>query len=648
MKNKYITVVVLFMLSFFGYGQGSSVKKAAKAFDNYAYINSIKVYERVIAKGYVDAEMLKKLGDANYFNANYKEASKWYEQLIALDPNVEPEYLMRYSVSLKSTGNYEKADKYLTQFSNKVNDDLRARLYTSNQDYLSDIKKNKAFFSVEDAGINTVYSDYGGSIVNEAFIFTTTRDTGNVAKQKHTWTNQYFSNLYSAKIQEDYSLSDASRFSNAINSKFHESSAVFTKDGKTIYFTRNNYNNGKKGESSENVVLLKIYVSKLSEDGKWSKAVELPFNSDEYNVAHPALSKDEKTLYFASDMPGTIGSSDIFKVSIIGDGSYGTPENLGTTINTEGRETFPYTSAENELFFASDGHLGLGGLDVFATKIREDDSFSNVLNLAEPVNSKEDDFGFVRAEGTMSGYFTSNREGGKGNDDIYRFKQLEDLPLDRDKEVIVDVLDEETSEPIVGAKVELFDENMNKLEEAYINPDGTINFKKLKPNTNYFVRVSKEGYDVQEKMITTDSSSKPMEFIFKMHKTEKPVTIGSDLAKTFNISNIYFDLDKSNIRKDAAVDLAKVVEVMKENPTMKISIRSHTDSRQTDAYNLRLSERRAQSTMQWMIKNGISADRLTAKGYGESQLINKCADGVQCREEEHQANRRSEFIILDL
>lgn len=647
MKNNNIVIVIFFLFSFFGHSQTSAAKKGLKDFENYAYINSIKIYERLVKKGYVDSDMLKKLGDANYFNANYQEASKWYEQLISLDANVEPEYLMRYSISLKSTGDYKKANKYLAEFSSKSKADLRAQLYSSNQDYLSNIAKRKDFFSAENAAVNSIYSDYGGSIVNQEFVFTTTRDTGSVAKRKHAWTNQYFSNLYSSKIQEDYSLSNASRFSRIINSKFHESSAVFTKDGKTVYFTRNNYNNGKKGKNAKDVVLLKVYMSKLSNNGKWTEPIELPFNSNEYSVAHPTLSKDEKTMYFASDMPGTLGASDIFKVSILEDGKYGTPENLGNKINTEARETFPYISNEDELFFASDGHLGLGGLDILGVKILGNGSYSPVVNLAEPINSSQDDFGFVRIEGTKNGFFTSNREGGKGNDDIYSFKQLKNLPFETNKEIKVDVLEEDTNNRIAGAKVELFDENMNKLEEAFLKPDGTVDFKKLKPTTNYFVRVSKEGYDSQEKMITTDNSAKPMEFVFKMKKTEQLFTVGSDLAKTFKISNIYFDLNKWNINDKAAIDLAKVVEVMKDNPNIKVSIRSHTDCRQTHKYNQLLSERRAKSAMEWIIKNGIASDRLMSKGYGETQLINKCKDGVDCTEAEHQENRRIEFIVIE-
>ena len=229
---------------------------------------------------------------------------------------------------------------------------------------MNEIKANSGRYTIEDAGINSKYSDYGSAMSGNKLVFTSARDTGNFSQKKHKWTNQYFTNMYSSEVAADGSLAAPVKFAKNVNSKFHEATPVFTKDGKTMYFTRNNFNNGKKGKNASRITLLKIYKATLI-DNQWQKAEPVSFSNDNYSTAHPTLSPDEKTMYFASDMPGTHGQSDLWKVSISADGTFGTPENLGSPINTEGKETFPVLTDENELYFASDGHPGLGGLDIF-------------------------------------------------------------------------------------------------------------------------------------------------------------------------------------------------------------------------------------------------------------------------------------------
>uniref|UniRef100_UPI0040492FDE OmpA family protein n=1 Tax=Flavobacterium sp. TaxID=239 RepID=UPI0040492FDE len=643
MKNTFLIIVTLF-LSATTFAQKASLAKADKNYNNYAYIDAIAIYEKVAEKGESTPDMLKKLGNSYYFNADLITAAKWYEQLIALEPNVEPEYLFRYSQSLKAKGNYKKADEYLEKFAIAAAQDSRGHNFKNNKDYLEVIKSNSNRYSIEDAGINSKYSDYGGAIYKEQFIFTTARDTGNLAKKTHTWTNGSFSNLYTAAVTPEGKLEDAKKFSKTLNSKFHESTPVFTKDGNTVYFTRNNYLKGKKGTNSEDVVMLKLYKAD-NNNGNWVNIKELPFNSDEYNTAHPTLSSDEKTLYFASDMPGTLGMSDIFKVAINADGSFGTPENLGNVINTEARETFPHFTNENELFFASEGHLGLGGLDVFVVKFNENGTLSKVINVGEPVNSSTDDFAYIVDNTTKTGYFTSNRDGGIGSDDIYKFKEKESLQYNCIQTISGVITDEDTGENLENILVTLLDENMAVVGEMNSTKAGEFSFSDLDCDKQYFVRFTNDTYETTETSVITGSKSGSS---VSLNKKLKKIEKGSDLAKILNISIIYFDLDKSNIRKDAAVELAKVVEVMQQYPNLKIDVRSHTDSRQTTKYNASLSERRAKSTVKWLIENGIEASRLTGTGYGESQLINECADGVKCPETEHQKNRRSEFIIISL
>ena len=596
--------------------------------------------------------MFEKLGDSYYFNANLTEANKWYTELFALGQEVAPEYYFRYAQTLKSVGDYTKANDYLTKFSQKKSADNRAKIFVANADYLSEIKQNSGRQKVELAGINTEYSDYGGSFYKEDFIFTSARDTGGVSNVKHKWTNASFYNLYSATVTPEGYLVNPKALKRKINSKFNESSAVFTKDGNTMYFTRNNFTDGKQRMDASKITLLKLYKATMGSDGSWVDVQELPFNSNQYSCAHPSLSPDEKTLYFASDMPGSVGQSDIFKVAINADGTFGTPTSLGGGINTEARETFPFVSDDNILFFASDGQLGLGGLDVFSVKMNADGTMSKVYNLGTPVNSPQDDFSYLFNSKTKLGFFSSNRAGGKGNDDIYKFVEEMPLPYDCNQVISGVIVDEQTKEIITNTTVTLFDEDMKLISSMVVNEKGAYVFEGLDCEKTYFVRAENTAYETVEMAVVTGSKSGTTSTQLPITKRIKQVGVGSDLAKTFNIKIIYFDLDKSNIRADAALELEKIAQVMKQNPTMKVDVRSHTDCRQTVTYNQSLSNRRAKATMAWLVKNGISANRLTGKGYGESQLVNDCGceptNESNCTEEQHQANRRSEFIITAL
>ena len=388
---------------------------------------------------------------------------------------------------------------------------------------------------------------------------------------------------------------------------------------------------------------MKIYKAEFVNE-KWTNIVALPFTSDNFSTAHPALSFDEKTLYFASDMPGTLGQSDLFKVQIHEDGTFGKPENLGNKINTEGRETFPFVN-EKELYFASDGHLGLGGLDVFVAKIDENGSFGMIKNIGSPLNSSKDDFGFFMNSETRTGYFTSNRNGGKGNDDIYQFKEIK--KLDCEQQLVGIVTDFNTKISIATAKVTLSNAQFQVIKIIYSDENGQFKFD-VECGAEYYVKVEKEEYNTIEKQIEIPNFSGKTDLSIELEKALQKITVGDDLAKIFKIKTIYFDLDKWDIRQDATNDLAKILEIMQEYPTMKVDVRSHTDSRQSHEYNNKLSDQRVKSTIAWLIKNGIAKDRLSGKGYGETQLLNNCADGIDCTEDEHQQNRRSEFIIIDM
>ncbi|MFE3869580.1 OmpA family protein [Flavobacterium sp. LS2P90] len=647
MKNiilLYITIISVF--SFNIYSQKARVTAADKNYDSYAYVDAIKTYERVAEKGYKSVDMFKKLGNAYYFNGELDKAAKWYGELFNMpaDSDLEAEYYYRYAQSLRSIGQNDKANEMLQKFIQKSGNDSRGKLFKKDINYLEAIKANSGRYQVEDAGINSKYSDYGSAIYSNKIIFASARDTGSLGQRRHKWTNQAFTNLYASDLEYNMTPGASKKFDENINSKFHEASPVFTADGKTMYFTRNNYLDGKKGKDGNQITLIKIYKASLVND-KWSDVTELPFDSDNYSTAHPALSLDGKTLYFASDMPETLGQSDLFKVTINEDGSFGTPQNLGNTINTEGRETFPFVNDENEIYFASDGHPGLGGLDVFMSKINADGTFSEVQNVGADVNSPKDDFAYLIDTKSRRGFFSSNRDGGKGYDDIYKF--LETKRLICEQLLYGEITDLVTKELLADAKISLYDSQFNLIKTNVSDVKGNYTFK-VGCGKTYNVRAEKPEYTTIEQKVTIAETNGKTYLPITLEKAKCKVTIGDDLGKCFGIKMIYFDLDKSNIRKEAALDLEKILDVLNQNPTMKLDIRSHTDSRQTFKYNEALSERRVKSTMGWLIKNGIDSSRLTGRGYGETQLVNKCSDGVKCTEEEHQLNRRSEFIITAL
>jgi len=629
----------------------SGLKTANKQYTNLAYSEAITTYEQIANRGFVDADLLKHLGNSYYFNGDYKSANEWYKRLYnEFSANeIEPEYDYRYAQTLKNVGLNEEAKIYLDKFASIDASSIRAGLIKKGMNSMSEIEKNSGRYTIKRLAINSPYTDYPNSVHDDKLMFTSARDTGNFTKRVFTWTGDAFTKLYESEISEDGLLGKPSKLSSRIDTKYNESGSVLTKDGKTIYFTRNNYNEGKRGKNSEFITLLKIYRAEFK-NGKWTNVTELPFNSNQFSTAHPVLNDAEDMLYFVSDRPGGYGSSDIWRVKINGLG-FGKPENLGPTINTDGRETFPFINSNNELYFSSDGRPGLGGLDVYAVKMEVNGSFIKVLNVGAPVNSSSDDFAYILDSKNKTGFFASNRSGGYGKDDIFSFTELRALEFDCIQKLRVIVMDSKTENIITKATVNAYDLNGSMhgagvLEDncQYIFADSKDCGKTVK------IEALMQGYQPGEATITlgTESGETTATIMLNPIKKKKKIQKNDDLFKVLNLEPIYFDFDKDNIRPDAAIELAKIVEAMKEDPNMKIDVRSFTDSRGSSAYNMKLSERRAKSTAEWIISHGISSNRVSYKGYGDTQLLNDCKKGVKCTEAQQQENRRSEFIVIDL
>ncbi len=651
-KKILLSIVFIFSLGINCYAQeGKKVKedrlltKGNEKYDSYSFSPAIDIYKRVLDKGYVSADLLKKLGNSYYFNANYNEASEIYKRLVDNYPSdVAPEYYFRYAQTLKTLGDYENSNTAMTKFIKATSNDVRATAYKSEKNYLEDIKKNSGKYEIGAFEYNSPYSEFAPSFYKEGIIFSSDRDTGNLARYRHTWNSKDFLDLYKVNVDSS-SMSNVVKFGDKLNTRLHESTSIGTKDGNTIYFTRNNFKDGKYVKDEKGVIRLKIFKATLSEEGVWSNIVELPFNSDTYSVAHPALSPDEKTLYFASDMPGTLGESDIFKVSIDGDGGFGAPIGLGNSVNTESRETFPFVTTEDVLYFSSEGHPGLGGLDVFATKIADGKLDGAVVNVGEPVNSKMDDFTFIFDEDSRKGYFASNRSGGMGADDIYTFVENTPLVLECVQKITGTVRDKITNELLVGATVKVINENNEEVLSTITDSEGNYSLS-LDCYKGNFVRALTQGYVPSEEYLKK-LGSKPKIIDFYLERDKVTAGFGDDLAKLLQLSIIYFDFDKYNIRKDSELEVEKVIAAMEKYPSLKIKVNSHTDSRGKDSYNLMLSQKRAKATVGYMVAHGIAADRLQQEGFGETKLINQCPNGAKCSAQEHELNRRSEFIILE-
>ncbi len=491
-------------------------------------------------------------------------------------------------------------------------------------------------YTIKNIDVNTKYADFGTTYFGNDSIIFSSPTKRKIIRNVWTTNDQPYLDLFIGAIGEEGEIIGKKKVKGNVNTKFHEAIVVFTEDMKTVYYTgNNNYENLIKNDTT-GTLRLQLYKAKVMSDGEWTDIEKLPFNNDQFSTGHPALSDDGKKLYFVSDRPGSIGKTDIYVVDINTDGTYSAPKNLGSNINTSGKEMFPHM-IDDVIYYSSDGKQGSGGLDVFANRMY-DTTISRALNIGEPINSTKDDFAFIMKDG--KGYFSSNREEGKGDDDIYSFLTNEPLSIDCTQEVTGVVVNEHTQEVLAGAEIKLLDKDNIVIETAISDGNGVYYFT-VKCNSTYKIVGDKETFQDDDKALITVNDIVDIPIAIALALTPEVI------ENKINIENIYFDLDKSNIRPDAASELDKLVQIMKDNPELIIEGGSHTDSRQTDNYNVSLSSRRAKSTRRYIISKGISRKRITAKGYGETQLTNKCSDDVECTDEEHQANRRTEFRVVE-
>ncbi len=784
-----------------GFAQTAKLKRAKQLMKDLSYKPAIVLLTQMLEKD-DNAEGKIALGECYRKINDWENAEYWYAQVVRT-PQAEPIHKLYYGEALQRNGKCEQAREWYNQFTQAAPEDVRGQFLNKACDYENELMtKSAALYEIKHMDFNSNLDDFSPAIFGDKVIFASDRDKGALTKRDHTWTGNPFNELFQVDAKkagkvEDYKFTygKSTKFSSALNSKYHDAAVSFAKDGKSIYYTKNN----KSGADDENIKKLKIYTANASGSGGWSDVSELPFNSDEYNTAHPSISPDGNKLYFASDMPGGFGGMDIY-VSEKEGNKWGPPMNLGPKINTEGHEIFPYMSEQGRFYFSSDSQVGLGGLDLYFIEPAENNEWTAPTNLGFPINSKYDDFGIAIKEDGKFGYFTSDRPGGSGRDDIYSFRKLAipakiyvfdkttKLPIENatvidscsgvkyktgkdgfvsldmrmetecifsasketyiansmegsskgvDKVIVEIPLNHEykyalegvvynasTNLPLEGAKVlltndcdqktpdtlttdasgrykfplerdccykitamkkDFFTNSVDSLCTKVIDKDSTIiTSVNLQPTvapppsnpgnsvtttdpgtpapayTPYPKNIGPAKYNEKTGLYENKGgkpyNGKTNDYVIKNGTIEKaptgvfPVSPTSPSPGTSNavayLLHIYYDFDQSYLREEATPELDKLLRLMQDNPTHIIEIGSHTDSRGSNGYNNRLSQRRAESVVRWLIKKGVDKERLVAMGYGETMNVNSCKNDVPCSEEEHQMNRRTEFKVL--
>lgn len=616
MKNLYISLGFM-LISMTVMAQNKDTEEADKLFRKFEYVDAAKEYLKVKSK---NAYVYKQLAES-YFNVyNTKEAVKWYAKAVESKQDAETYY--RYAQMLKAEGMYEEANKQMQKFASMAPKDQRAIAFNQDPDYLPKLKSQTKLFDEKVLDINDKkYADFGAVLVDNTVYFTSARNT---ARKTYGRNEEPFLDMYTATYNRNNgSLSEPTPIVE-INSKFHDGPAAVTADGNTMYFSSESFKEGnyEKDTPGQRTGLIYLFVA-TKVNGSWSNIKPVPFNG-KWSTGNPSISKDGKTLYFASNRKGSLGATDIWKVEVKGNNTYSEPVNLGKKVNTEGNENFPFITDDNKLYFASDGRKGLGGLDIYVKDLSVD---SDALNVGLPVNSPQDDFAFTFSNDANIGFFATNRD---GNDDMHFA-----IPI-CGVDAVVMVTDSKTGKPLVDANVAILDSKNNVIETRKTNTDGWVTYS-IDCNTAYSVVVSANGYKNNILPVDRHPGGK-LDVPAKLDPIES--IIKGDMV---HLNDIYFEFDKSNITQQGATELNKLVEVMKARPAMVIMAKAHTDNRGSEEYNLSLSDRRARAVVQYVISQGIAEDRISGKGFGETQPKVNC---TECTEEQHAENRRNEFLIV--
>jgi peptidoglycan-associated lipoprotein len=658
-SSVYLLILAsIFLLSGCNY-DARLFKKAKQNFELGEYEWTIREVKPLAQRYYRAAETNYYVAESYRLSNRIQYATPFY--LIAKEKGYEDKNInLHLAYAAKANGKYADARKYLKEFiDSKPSRELvvKAEIELENLPAVEEYSKKPSPVKIQGLVGNTNQSEFGPIKMGDDLILTS-------SKKPLIYKNNGlpFLGLYKAHLKTPGEIEKLELFSaNLLDANANEGTPAFSKDGNVMVFARGN--SGKSKDPSPDVDL---YIS-TKRDGNWSTPERLAISDSIGWDGSPAFSRDGKTLYFASNRRGGKGGLDLYRAPMDNSGRFGRPINLGSTINTRGNELFPYVSEDGKLYFSSDGHPSLGGLDIFVASRSGDEI--QIEHLGIPINSVGDDFGLFLSDVTQ-GYFSSNRVGGKGDDDIYYFESTGSEDRWWSNEITISESNEPAkvalyhlrtqilnsrNKPIANAKVGI-KRNGEIQPVMYTDAKGYLDTIDLNPADQISFNASKEKFLTKRSEFLMDGREIPKQLLKKEltdttfeHKIILGLAeVGEELGALFEVNPIYYDLDKSNIRPDAAVELDKIVQVLKDNPSISIELGSHTDARASASYNLKLSQRRAESAVKYIIEHGIEAARIKAKGYGETQLINGCSDGVDCSEEAHQENRRTEFKITDL
>ena len=622
MKNIYI-VLSFVSISITTSAQNMNTKIADKLFGRFDYIEAVKEYSKLVENGKADSYVYKQLAEANFNMFNSAEAAKWYGKATETEQDAETYY--RYAQMLKAERKYDDANKQMKKFAAAAPNDLRAKTFNENPNYIPKLLDKTKMYDVKSSSISSDKSDFGALLIDNGLYFVSARSGSG---KSYGWTDEPYLDIYRADYNSDGSVSNAVAVKQ-LNSKWHEGPITMSSDGKTAYFASESYKDNitASKDKKANAKYSQVYLySALKNGDSWGSISLLPFNDKSFSNSNPSLSKDGKTLYFSSNRPGSIGGTDIWKVMVNADGTFGEPQNLGAKVNTEGNETFPFIAENNKtLYFASSGRPGFGGLDVFEIDLSNN---SEAINLGNPVNTEKDDFAFTFNEAKKIGFLSTNRN---GNDDIFFVNPV--CAVD----ALIVVSDKKTGLILANASVSILDDKKNIIATEMSNSKGEVSYK-VECDKAYVIQASKDGYEGNTFAVTKSKGPTA-----KVDARLQPIDVV--ITETEVILNpIFFEYNKSNITQEGAFELDKLVQVMKNNDKMVVLAKSHTDSRGADSYNLTLSDKRAKSTVQYIISKGIAASRISGVGKGELEPKVDC--GETCTEEQFAQNRRSEFLIV--
>ena len=622
--------IIPFALIIALFGSACSTYYMSKADRNYeilAYAKATKSYEKALRKE-DDPVALLKLANAYRLRNEHAQAELSYAKLDKLYDLGDKDRL-NYACVLMSLKKYTEAASILDEMLTKdPSNEIAQDLFFScegDQSFYADT----TLFTLTPIQFDGLENCFSAVPFGNSFVFAADEATS-VTDKAYNWTGNSYLDIYSAKKDGNGNWASYEKLNGTVNGKFHEGPATFSADMRTIYFTRTNAEERKLKKDTASVVHFKLFQATLNDKGEWDNINEFTFNSDDYSTGHPALSEDGKTLYFVSDMPGGNGGTDIY-VSHHVSGAWTIPENLGSNINSQGNEMFPFVK-NDVLYFSSTGHFNMGGLDVFRSNLMNG-KWKEPTNMLYPINTSSDDMAYVLSKNGQSGFVSSNRV---GKDMIYEFDKHAPTLFVEGR-----ILSAATSQTLPGVEVRLRNLDLGEEYTILTGADGSYSFSLL-PEQNYRVLGSKDGLFTRSEDVSTVD-----QFISKTYNVDLYLDeIIPD--KAIAIKNIYYDYDSWDLRPEAGIELNKLVRLFTDNPEIVFEVGSHTDSRASDMYNFLLSDMRAKSAVDYLIYHGVDPDMIVAKGYGERRLANRCFNGVECSEVEHQENRRTEFKVIKI